>query len=283
MARNTITITVFFFIAAKLLAQSYTPFPQSATWNEVDIWQPGPTSITIRYYDYILVDEDTVIEQKTYQKIFRSDNQLTYVGGLRQTNDKRIYYYPMSDTTEHLLYQFGLEVGDTLTVHKSGQPTTILEIDSVFVGITYRKRYQVQSIQGIFGPEYWIEGIGSTKGLFFPYDGYEFENSFWVCTYQSNGISYQIGQPSAFNTYCTTSIDAIAIPASSEIFPNPTHDHLNISEAMLKDGYQIFDAFGVNCTKLVSQQAMGVLDIQTLKAGMYFLWSNGRYQRFLKM
>jgi hypothetical protein len=268
--------------ATSLVAQDYVPFPQSAEWNNVFIWQDGPTSPSIYFNEFILQDQDTIIAQYTYRKLFdQVGSQLAYVGALRETTDKRIFYYPKSDTTEHLLYQFGMQVGDTLHIHRSGIVTTVQTIDSVLVGTTYHKRYLMHSLVTMFGPEYWIEGIGSTKGLLFPHDGFEFENMNWLCSFHSNGAIYQPDAP-PFETYCTTSLDPVAEKENLEIFPNPAHNFLYISEAANSTGYQIYDAVGVNCTKKVSGQG-NQLDVQALKAGVYFLWSQGRCQKFLKL
>jgi hypothetical protein len=283
MTRNTFTLMLFVLLATKLPAQNYTPFPQSATWNEVTIFQDNPNWPNISHYTLNLIDEDTIIQQQIYRKLFYINgvNEI-YSGALRETSDKRIYYYPIGDTTEHLLYQFDLKVGDTVFVHKTGNPTTVQEIDSILVGSSYRKRCLIRSPQTLFGPEYWIEGIGSTKGLLSPYEGFEFENMLWLCGFESGSVSYQIEQPS-FNTYCTTSVEPIATPESNDLFPNPTHDLLNISKLAIKDQYQIFNIYGVNCTKMVRQGAEGILNVQNLNSGAYFLWSKGRYQRFVKI
>jgi hypothetical protein len=68
------------------------------------------------------------------------------------------------------LYDFTLKDGDSLNYH---YPFHIEETDSVFYAEHWRKRYKI--IKDTFDlsnpnqyPEYWIEGIGSTKDLLYP-------------------------------------------------------------------------------------------------------------------
>ena len=63
------------------------------------------------------------------------------------------------------MYDFSLNEGDSLNYH---YPFHIEETDSVFYAEHWRKRYKI--IKDTFDlynpnqyPEYWIEGIGSTK------------------------------------------------------------------------------------------------------------------------
>ena len=94
------------------------------------------------------------------------------------TNKRKVFYIydPIHDSTEQLLYDFGLSVGDTFTsnngtivldsvsniLHNYGMPTE--------VNISSLKVFYSHCIPQIYTEPWviWIEGIGSLKGLFEP-------------------------------------------------------------------------------------------------------------------
>jgi len=181
--------TIFFVLVLFSLSvahgQKYVPFPtENAEWNvllsrsiDYSFSKPYITSI-INYF----IQGDTVINNKTYHKLYnKSDtSNKTFKGGLRE-EEKRIYYLScgtggyslqvksMSNEikncikrqinyseNEILLYDFNKNrVGDSLFAN-----CPIIDIDSVWIHNTYRKRYKIPN-------DYVIEGIGSVKqGLF---------------------------------------------------------------------------------------------------------------------
>jgi hypothetical protein len=87
---------------------------------------------------------------------------------------KVFWYDNLTTDQEYLLYDFSLNVNDTVTVQPISnffsQPilVRIEAIDSVFIGFM-RKRLEIKGVNENTGYlEYWIEGIGSTMGLFNP-------------------------------------------------------------------------------------------------------------------
>ena len=84
-----------------------------------------------------------------------------YFGGNREDSLKRIYFRKATDTTEIVLYDFGLAVGDTFCFRSQPCGTNchpVVAIDSIQVGNSYRKQFHF-SFNG--QEEKWIEGIGS--------------------------------------------------------------------------------------------------------------------------
>ena len=167
--RFLLTIVLMLILATSVQATTYFPFPENnATWNFH--W-----SLIGMYGDYeenysITISGDTTINSLTYRKLitpFANTISLRgYKGAFRQDiAAKKIYYVPRNETTEQLLYDFTLQVGDTVKGYTQAnlqQKDTIKSIDSVLVGNSYRKRWLVNSSYNI----YFIEGIGSTYGLF---------------------------------------------------------------------------------------------------------------------
>ena len=109
-------------------AQDYHPFPMlNATWHIS--WgtstcdSNGLSATGYHYY----TDTDTLISSELYTKLKRLGVCPTccptlgpsaydgYMGGLRQdTLNKKVYIVPSDESTEYLLFDFSMNVGDTL-------------------------------------------------------------------------------------------------------------------------------------------------------------------------
>jgi hypothetical protein len=165
---------------AIIQAQDYVPFPtENAHWNiylEYGGQDSPPDTFLIMY----TLGGDTVINSKKYTQLRRERDDTAelsneYHGVLRK-DEKKIYYlgddyFNTNKLSQYeiLLYDFSAELYDTI-IHVAEHPqfqSIIINIDSVFVGSSYRKRYEINSSQNFIHPtEYWIEGIGSvTNGL----------------------------------------------------------------------------------------------------------------------
>jgi len=160
----------------------YHPFPDSnAVWNyrfQMNCFANGNADETYS----IMLTSDTLINNVTYRKLtipyVQSMSTGTcggytsgYKGAIRQdSSTKTVYIVPPSNNTEQLLYDFTLQVGDTVSGYienSIGSLDTVQSIDSILVGNTYRKRWEINNCYGI----YLIEGIGSTYGLIEPSPG----------------------------------------------------------------------------------------------------------------
>lgn len=110
--------------------------------------------------------------------------------GLFRTDSLKVYYKPIPSSVyppcfvgnsfdntdpyaEFLLYDFGINVGDTFDVLIDKQ--IVLEtIDSVEINGTYYRKFNFDQPNWYSGGSYhWIEGIGSKLGFFTYFDGFE--------------------------------------------------------------------------------------------------------------
>lgn len=156
----------------------YHPFPDSnAVWGMVagcTDWNCG----TYRYVqDYIA--GDTVIDGNTYRIIAQSVSvdyegcSCTIPEGLgggflrEDTAERKVYWRFPGATIDTLLYDFTLELGDTLRGLYAntcgGIVFTVQSIDSTLVGGSYRKRINFNPDP--CNPTSIIEGVGATTGL----------------------------------------------------------------------------------------------------------------------
>lgn len=153
-------------------AQEYFPFPDTnAIWS-VNIYK-------------FSISGDTVINNKTYKKYYRTTGDsvfafenASYYAAVREDSNKKIRGIKHDSQTEYLLYDFSLEIGDSVYVSpfENLNPygidsigLLVLDTDSVLINETYRKRYKFTTLDwnsNWWTYEYWIEGIGSDYGLF---------------------------------------------------------------------------------------------------------------------
>lgn len=231
-------------------AQSYVPFPTTnAVWNDAYGFNGGSFSYLGSKYDFI--DGDTVINNLQYHKVYSQAGTYyspwllgsfpppavflvstftgigTYNGAIREDSNKHIYYFPTSQNPpahEYLLYDFNLQVGDTLsdTLYnvQQGSSYVVDSIDSIFDGFIYRKRYYLNTQANL------IEGIGSSRGLTQGLDPF-FED--WATLLCFSDTISKYTDP-LFNLCSLLSINDnnATIKNLITIFPNPTSGFLNL-------------------------------------------------------
>lgn len=272
---------ILFVLSFKVEAQNYFPFPDSnSIWHVVNSFKEGwPSKYTYE------INGDTLMNGRVYNKLVNPDNNFFY-GGIREDTLKRIYFfgnlinatfvnsnfYDEYDTIkEYLLYQFGLDVGDTISIkaYPSVSPIEILRIDSIKIDGKFRLRYDVGN--------YWIEGIGSEKGLFGPYS-YEFENYIRLTCFQQNE---KFIWPDTTGDCLTISVEDVKIDSKLKVYPNPTQNTLHIetsSQNQQIENIQIISLSGKN----VVQTNQTPINTSELSQGIYFYqveMSNGELLR----
>jgi len=104
---------------------------------------------------------------------------------------------PEYGTTEHLLYDFGLELNDSIRLNLlwndfyTNRKWIVTNVDSVLVGQEYKKRILLKYDESIQypteGTQYWIEDVGSTEGPLYMTGISEFETVIHLFCYWVNG------------------------------------------------------------------------------------------------
>ncbi|MFN0189340.1 MAG: T9SS type A sorting domain-containing protein [Bacteroidia bacterium] len=164
----------------------YHPFPDSsASWNYSygNVCWGIFSNSAIDYYNSYYVGSDTLINNLSYHSfqipaiVYHAGPDCTppgyyvlpgkYAGAFRNDHlNKKVYIVPEADSIEQLLFDFDMQVGDSLKGFLSVCAPNVscdivISIDSVLVGNSYRKRWFVNPYYNV----YFIEGIGSTYGL----------------------------------------------------------------------------------------------------------------------
>jgi hypothetical protein len=211
-----------------LTGQTYNPLIENGkSWNVL-------TSTMAEYFtSTYFLHGDTLIEGTTYQKLYEKSKYYgsgNYAGAIREeTTTREVYFRGSSETSEKLLYDFSLQVGDTVSIMsysgwKGFQLTFRVDsADQVLDenGLT-RRRMFLDDLSFKTG-EIWVEGIGSMQGLISPGNLFYMADLNWqsLCTsIDENPVYYN----PVFDT-CTYDLvgipDLTHDPAHIRIFPNP--------------------------------------------------------------
>ncbi len=183
---------------------------------------------------------DTMIRGIVYKKLndifFASGLPLGYVR--EDTIAQKVYAIaaidPDYDTTEQLLYNYTLNVGDTFRSKHSVH--YVSSIDSVLINAIWHKVWYLfphshdSSVMGLItNPYYVIEGVGSVNYPFFPLSPYTFETETDLSCFHNRGttpaLSHRVGLYFNNTTSCSLSFGLNSNTTTShknaELFPNP--------------------------------------------------------------
>ncbi len=272
----------------------YHPFPStSAIWNVSyqDYW-----FYDCREYSYSITG-DTIINSITYHKIWKQGksmlmvdntpspiplctNQLTstysyYAGAIREVlPQKKIYFILPSSTVDSLLYDFTLNVGDTIKgyFNPNVAPIVVESIDSILIGTQYRKRWNIPSVCGWGGatPRV-IEGIGSVFGLLELPCGIEKNVRILECFSQNNQTLYPTYDV-ANGCVLITSIKENEKFVSISIYPNPNNGKFQLKLMNQKSvTLEITDILGNTILKSEIKNETIDIDLSGQSDGIYFV------------
>ena len=180
-----ISITMLSLTVSYGQTSVYHSFPDSdAIWNVTY----GGYQAQFSKYSYTLTS-DTIVNSVTYKKIYQQKSNypndpwtsgcdwccpspaiIYYAGALREDiGSKKVFYLPVSASSDTLLYDFNLAVGDPvpLSINNWCPALQVGSIDSVLIGTSYRKRWNMAdpNINCVSTTSSVIEGIGNTFGL----------------------------------------------------------------------------------------------------------------------
>lgn len=269
----------------------YHPFPDSnAIWNFDSYQWCGLGFDNWEHLYSIKMTGDTVINSTNYHKlevpaeVIESNGMCNatgswtisghYAGSVRQDSAlKMVYFVPPSETTEQLLYDFNMVVGDTVIGYTSTHAypaDTVQSIDSVLVGNSYRKRWKLSSVYEI----YFIEGIGSTYGLVELSPGWLVDhNSYTLTCFQQNGLT--LYPNTTMNCDLITGVNNIASDKFLiNIYPNPFHTTalLQLHPDFSKGDLKVYNSLGsLITTQTISNQNSLTLNRDNLSNGLYLL------------
>lgn len=225
-------------------AQNYIAIPDSgAKWINHNFSYPPNTPQSF-YYIFSTNGSDTTINNINYFKLLRNVNG-PYYGAMRNDSGK-VIIIPKDSINEYIAYDFTAEVGDTVyNVYEDGGYATFFGgIENVVIqylsivdlgdGILRR---QLQTQYG----KLWIEGIGSSYGLFS-------EEGMNVSNYGSDLSCFSVNNTTLFPNYanaaCEMEVGLSSIGQSNNInaYPNPTSAFFIIQSKQDIQQFCVYDA-----------------------------------------
>lgn len=301
MKRFLLILTVIFSLTVvRGQTNVYHTFPDSAVWR-VDYYCHNILQYTIiaNYYFQYSITGDTLINSNVYKKIYRSfvfENNVYhdtpilpsppppsgYVGALIDdpAANKTFFVFPDS-TNDSLLYNYNLDVGDTLRgfitqyQYNFNIKPVVSSIDSVLVNGQFRKRWNFGPIN--YSSLYIIEGIGSSAGLIEQVYTYatDFTDRHLVCVKDDTGSIFTSGYNSEIG--CNLIYEGLneINPANHfQCFPNPfsvlttLQTDIFLTDATLK----IYNSSGQQ-VKQINDISGKIITIHrdNLSSGLYFL------------
>jgi len=280
-------------ISAKAQFNVYHPFPDSnAFWMEGGNHFCPPSSDGAYTLEY-MIRADTTINGHIYQILSEGDwdqcngfpiAPLVYYAKaacIREDTGKLVYICCAlnytRDSTEQLLYDFNVKVGDRLPPNYldqagDGGNDTVTKIDSIWIGTSYRRQFTVKYINwdGMVEYDSIVEGMGSWNGLLGPIGPSEFgddrlkcfkhnNDSIGTCGYIYLNVNTVQKQPTQFSIYPN--------PASSQteiMYQLPTGENTSILKLYNEIGQLISDQ-NISSAKGTMNE-----DVSALPNGIYY-------------
>lgn len=190
MKHITTKILLLFFLTLSVMAKAQDFLPlvkDDAEWNVVwfNLSQPPFDCIT----ESLQLEGDTLVNDTHYKKVMRklssetlywhgTTESYSLYGLIREEPEGKVFYQPIDQDTVYLLYDFSMNVNDTVLMRYAQSPNPLanvtIRIDSIttqYIAGAERRVYYVSSKSNDgFPAEWrwlntWIEGIGATEGL----------------------------------------------------------------------------------------------------------------------
>lgn len=262
MKKYYILLFTILLTATAAFAQNYEPLVDNTKmWTIMRNISGGGSPFNTVFTRF---DEDTIINNINYLKVWETTDTLQQNweinGFIREDIQSREVYYRDLSGNEGKLYDFSIEVNDTVEVKNTyfyylDNLFKCYKIDSIIVNDTFRKRYHLEWIFQKNTPkqinEIWIEGVGSYCGVLQSSFSLIFGAS-WdlLCNYENGELVYSspfnqcivVGElcpkfieqtlDTAFvNTYYEYQLEITPCPSDSIIFyPYLLPDWLEINQ-----------------------------------------------------
>ena len=291
MKKNGLLL-IFLLMYVSTFAQynNYHPLVQEGKiWSVLDAeWHPSSDpSNPMGYYtystEYFTFQKDTIINDVEYKKLYKSKKenpiypQDWYLFSfMREEDNKKVWQFKTNafgEQWEKLLYDFSLEVGDTIPeeIIYCGSNCKII-IDDIATMTLHngevRKVFRFSRFGDVM-PDYWIEGIGSNSELILPF-GSDIIGGFYelLCFHENNELIFFNNN---YQTCYKNSLEIIESHKNFNIYPNPAKDILYFEN---KDNLNIVCVSLVNIMGQIVKQYNpndSQISVLGIPSGMYFI------------
>lgn len=270
------------FLSFLTFSQDYFPFPDSnAIWNSKYGGFYGSPK------ERFGLTGDTIFNNLDYKKVYRivddstlNFENMTYFAAIRENDTKQVFVKLTDFDDEILIYDFSLEVGDTMF---SNSPSGYLNYDNcIITGIDtieiennqLRRRFKIN-----YTKDFWVEGIGSLGGLFNPIMDYIIGSHCELTCLKHNETAIYVNNPECEKCFCTllTSVEKLEKGKDFiSIYPNPTTNDLTIDIKNEKGiaSIKLFNSYGKQLENRELNSFPAKLNIDYLPKGVYIVQVN---------
>jgi hypothetical protein len=218
---------------------------------------------------YINIQGDSIVNDISYKRI----NGHPFEQFLIREDRTKVYLLDVF-SQERILYDFSLDIGDTITqINMFGVEAEwfVQEIDSIEIEGIYRKQIHLSHINNIIS-DTWIEGIGSTFGLVTPGNSVIDAGTALLCVKRNLQNIYSNPDYDTCYIYAAdnkTSTDNSLIT----IYPNPVKEVLHLKSDVELESYRIIDISGkLIKTGMLTQDYK--IELSEIRAGFYIIVVN---------
>ena len=213
---------------------------------------------------------DTENEYKILELRSKWSGNNQFIGKIRtnETNSK-LYFIEPDSTTELLIMDLDLAVGDSFNIKTYYNQNRIIYVDSVYE-FNRKKHIQFDELAGISNgtKKMFIEGVGTNWG---------FESDYTyliVCKYDDLIQTYSFENEYIKDcSFKNVNINNYIWKDNIKIYPNPAFEQIiiNISETLTEDIYlSIYNTLGVKVLNKTLSDSETVLNLSHFSTGLYY-------------
>ena len=252
-------------------------------WSGMNIYkdQSGKDSVLSYHIKFL---EDTILNDRTYTKIWQSNDSLGVswkLTGLIREVERRVYYHTLNydGYADMLLYDFSVHTGNSLYLASIDNPwlygnMRVTNVDSVEVN--GGKKLRIQLSDGTYS-DTWIEEIGSLQGIInHCYFEHVSIKRTLLCVLENGKTIYtNETYPNCFyGQNSLTNNEQVPFQNKIEIYPNPASDQLFIdtkSEGQVKLQIRFLNVNGGIIYDKVVSEYHNTIDISMIPSGLYLI------------
>jgi len=183
--RKKIVILVAVVFLNAINVQSQTTITPGKVWH-IESGFACPYGLCCTGIHTIKTDSIRVFNGKAYYELFSDVSYGGYVVTYAREDSGRVFFYTQSCDKEYLMYDFNLNVGDTVFLVDPQHPTSfynqsnpceltvsdsneykfvVVDVDSIEYNQVKRKMLKLNSIRRPAYYDVWVEGIGCMRGI----------------------------------------------------------------------------------------------------------------------
>jgi hypothetical protein len=276
-------------LSLKAQTQSYEYIP--IVKEGLQIWTTdqkyGQYNEQYRYERLALTEEDTIIDGKSYKKLYSFTERefdietATFVCGIRENENKQVFVASYHNQQEFLLYDFSLTEGDSILAESNGEYDlyfNVTDVDTIDYNGVERRKITLQFYN--YAWVTWIEGIGNIEGLLMDWRSYtmamdpmpnvrlrcyEYNEECLYSDFSFNESIYDCYTP------LYTGLEENETQNNILLYPNPAKEMLYINTSIPIKQMTICNLLGQEIQKYNNLEKTSSIDISGLKEGVYFV------------